>query len=262
MIPAPGNHPVRVSSDTLVRRFWWAAVLPLLMILAVELFVPAYQQSQTPDEADHMLGGVRYWKYGDFGTNPEHPPLAKLVAALPILDIPCPPAVAFTQFFKMENFGNGIAFLYTHDADSMLWRARLAISVFTFILALLVLAAGYEMFGLTTGLVALLIFVLEPNLLAHGAMVTTDMAEACCFFAAIYAFYRWRRNPTIWRLMVCGIASAEAREVQGNILLAMHRTDDARRSFKESLSLAHADFPEFQLSRILKIPPVPSEGVK
>jgi len=188
------------------RRFWWAAVVALLMILAIELFVPAHEQSQTPDEANHLLGGVRSWKYGDFGTNPEHPPFAKLIAALPVLNVPSPPAVRYTQYFKSENFGKGAEFLYTHDADRMLWRSRAAVSVFTFALALLVLAAGSEMLGPGTGLVALLIFVFEPNLLAHGAMVTTDMAAACCYFAAIYTYYRWQKHPTAWRIIVCGIA--------------------------------------------------------
>jgi hypothetical protein len=192
------------------RRFWWAAVVALLMILAVELFVPAHEQSQTPDEANHLLGGVRSWKYGDFGSNPEHPPFAKLVAALPVLSVPSPPAIPYTQYFKSENFSKGAEFLYTHDADGILWRSRAAVSVFTFALALLVLAAGSEIFGPGTGLVALLIFVFEPNLLAHGAMVTTDMAAACCFFAAVYAYYRWQKHPTVWRIIVCGIAAGLA----------------------------------------------------
>jgi tetratricopeptide (TPR) repeat protein len=181
-----------------------------MVILAIELWVPAREQSQTPDEANHLLGGVRSWKSGDFGTNPEHPPFAKLVAALPVLGVPSPPAIPYTQYFKSENFGKGAEFLYTHDADGMLWRARAAVSVFTFALALLVLAAGSEIFGAGTGLVALLIFVFEPNLLAHGAMVTTDMAAACCFFAAIYTYYRWRKHPAVWRIIVCGIAAGLA----------------------------------------------------
>ena len=193
-----------------MRRLWWSAVVFLLMVLAVELFVPARRQSQTPDEANHMLAGVRYWKYGDFGSNPEHPPLAKLVAALPVLRVPSPPAAPFTQFFKMENFYSGVEFLYTHDADAMLWRARAAISIFTFALALLVLSAGSEMFGPVTGLVALLVFVFEPNLLAHGAMVATDMAESCCLFAAVYAFYRWRKHATLPRLIVFSVATGLA----------------------------------------------------
>ena len=106
----------------------------------------------------------------------------------------------------MENFGSAIPFLYTHDADAILWRSRAAISVFTFALALLVLAAGCEMFDSMTGLVALLVFVFEPNLLAHGAMITTDMAAACCMFAAVFAFYRWQKHPTAGRVIVCGIA--------------------------------------------------------
>jgi 4-amino-4-deoxy-L-arabinose transferase-like glycosyltransferase len=192
------------------RRYWWAAVVALLLILAVELFVPAHEQSQTPDEANHLLGGVRSWKYGDFGTNPEHPPFAKLVAALPVLSVPSPPAIHYTQYFKSENFSKGAEFLYTHDADGMLWRSRAAVSVFTFALALLVLAAGSEIFGPCTGLVALLLFVFEPNLLAHGAMITTDMATACCFFATVYAFYRWRKHPTVGRIIVYGIAAGLA----------------------------------------------------
>ena len=192
------------------RRLRWAAVAALLMLLAVELFVPAREQSQTPDEANHLLGGVRSWKYGDFGTNPEHPPFAKLVAALPVLRVSSPPAIGYTQYFKSDNFGNGAKFLYTHDADDLLWRSRAAISVFTFALALLVLAAASEMFGPGTGPVALLIFVFEPTLLAHGALVTTDMAATCCFFAAVYAYYRWRKHPTAWRIVVCGIAGGLA----------------------------------------------------
>jgi tetratricopeptide (TPR) repeat protein len=192
------------------RQLWWAAVVALLMILAVELFVPAHEQSQTPDEANHLLGGVRSWKYSDYGTNPEHPPFAKLVAALPVLSVPSPPAIPYTQYYKSENFSKGAEFLYTHDADGILWRSRAAVSVFTFALALLVLAAASEMFGPGTGLVALLIFVFEPNLLAHGAMITTDMAATCCFFATVYAYYRWQRHPTAWRIIVCGIAAGLA----------------------------------------------------
>ncbi|MDE2183331.1 MAG: glycosyltransferase family 39 protein [Alphaproteobacteria bacterium] len=185
----------------------WAAVAALLLVLAVELLVPAYNQAQTPDEANHLLSGIRYWTYGDFGSNPEHPPFAKLIAALPVRNVPCPPAAPYTQFFMMENFSSGAACLYTHDADAMLFRARTAIAVFTLALALLVFAAGSEMFGTTAGLIALMLFVFEPNLLAHGAMVTVDMAVTCCFFATVYAFYRWCKHPSVLRLVICGVAA-------------------------------------------------------
>jgi hypothetical protein len=31
--------------------------------------------------------------------------------------------------------------------------------------------------------------VLEPNILANGPLVTTDVGETCCMFAAVFAFY-------------------------------------------------------------------------
>jgi Flp pilus assembly protein TadD len=48
--------------------------------------------------------------------------------------------------------------------------------------------------------------------------------------------------------------SAEAHAVLGNILLAMGRTEEARRPFQEALSLAQTDHPQFQMIRVLKIP--------
>ena len=154
-----------------------------------------------------MLASARYWKFGDFGDNPEHPPLAKFIAALPNLGVPCPAPKSYGPFgFKAENFTSAIPYLYTHDAGAMLLRARMAISIFTWLLALLVFQAAREMFGAKVALLALLLFVFEPNLVAHGALVTTDMAVTCFFFAALYTFYRWLRRPSLLRLTLCGSA--------------------------------------------------------
>ncbi|HEY0786467.1 MAG TPA: hypothetical protein VGD62_11385, partial [Acidobacteriaceae bacterium] len=69
--------------------------LALLVILALQLFASVRQESPTFDEPAHLFAGVAYWTHGDFGRNPEHPPLVKLIAALPILSmgLPYPPPV-------------------------------------------------------------------------------------------------------------------------------------------------------------------------
>ncbi len=48
--------------------------------------------------------------------------------------------------------------------------------------------------------------------------------------------------------------SAEAHAILGNILLEMGRSEEARRSFQDALSIAHNDHPQYQMSRVLKIP--------
>ncbi|MEO8096604.1 MAG: glycosyltransferase family 39 protein [Acidobacteriota bacterium] len=186
----------------------FAAAFSLLLVLAVELTLSVGQQSQTYDESVHLFSGYQYWKQRDFGANPEHPPLLRLVAALPLLalDLKVPPvAVGAT---KVANETSAIDFIYrnTTDADRILYCARMAASVFTYLLAVLVFLCGREMFGPGTGLLALLLLVFEPNILANGALVTTDIAETCLLFASVYAFYRHVKHPGMGRLLVCGVA--------------------------------------------------------
>jgi hypothetical protein len=63
-------------------------LISLLTALGLELVLSVTQQSQTFDEACHVFAGYHYGKNSDFGINPEHPPLVKLVAAAPLLQIP------------------------------------------------------------------------------------------------------------------------------------------------------------------------------
>jgi len=109
--------------------------------------------------------------------------------------------------FKYEAFLGGKDFLFKNDADTMLFRARMAASLFTLLLALLVFLAAGEMFGTGAGFIALALLVFDPNLLAHGAVVGTDAGLSCFMFASIYAFYRYLKAPSVWRLVAVGLAA-------------------------------------------------------
>ena len=188
------------------RGWYGTAVVALLVLLGAELLLSVRQLSETVDEGAHLYAGYQHWRAHDFGVNPEHPPLVKLVAAAPLLGLtlrqPHPP----NPFFMVEQYIGGDQLLGANDAEQLLRRARTAVAVFTLVLALLVWAAGYEMFGPAAGLLGLLLFVLEPTVLAHGALVTTDMGVSACLFAAVYAFFRYVRRPGWGRLVVLGVA--------------------------------------------------------
>ncbi len=79
-------------------------------------------------------------------------------------------------------------------------------TVFPLLLAVIVFLATREMFGPGPAFIALALIVFEPNILAHGPLVANDVALACWFFAAVYAFWRYVVNPNAWRLAACGIA--------------------------------------------------------
>ncbi|HKN17100.1 MAG TPA: phospholipid carrier-dependent glycosyltransferase [Candidatus Sulfotelmatobacter sp.] len=195
----------------------------LLGILLIQLVFSTRRNSITWDEDDHIYAGYMAWKQADFGLNPEHPPLVKLVAAIPLLNMPLKMPVLQDRFFKHEAFLGGKDFLFKNNADAMLFRARMAVSIFTLLLGLLVFLAAQEMFGTAAAFIALTLLVFDPNLLAHGAVVGTDVGLSCFTFASIYAFYRYTKAASAWRLLITGVATglALASKHTGILVLPM-----------------------------------------
>lgn len=88
----------------------------------IQLALTIRTESITWDEDDHLYAGYMSWKTGDFGLNPEHPPMVKMLAALPILNMPLRLPVLENRYFKLEAFLGGKEFLFKNDADTMLFR--------------------------------------------------------------------------------------------------------------------------------------------
>lgn len=213
----------------LLERWAFALIALLLLALAAQVIHAIRGESLTWDEGDHIFAGYETWKTHDYGLNPEHPPMVKLLATLPLLrlDLKVPPLQG--RFFKMEAYMDGRELLFrngpanggNYTADSLIFRARLMTLLITIVAALLVYSAGREMFGIGAGLVGLTLFCFDPTLLAHSALVTTDMAASCTIFATVYAFWRWWTRPTWGRLVVCGLAAGLALAAKhSGVLLA------------------------------------------
>jgi 4-amino-4-deoxy-L-arabinose transferase-like glycosyltransferase len=97
----------------------------------------------------------------------------------------------------------------------------MAVATLSLLLGLLVFLAAREMFGNDAALLALALVVFEPNMIAHGAYVTTDMGISCFMFASIYALYRYVKAPSVSRLIILGLVSglALASKHSGVLLL-------------------------------------------
>jgi tetratricopeptide (TPR) repeat protein len=187
-----------------------AGFAALLTILALQLVLSIRRETQTWDEACHIFAGYSYWTRSDFGMNPEHPPLVKLVATAPLLTLPLRVPAHPKVFSKEEDFTTATQFVYSNDAERILFRSRLSAGLFTMLLASLLFLAAREMFGSGPAFVALFLFVFEPTLLAHGALVTTDMGLSCLLFATVYAFYRYANRSSAVRLVLTGLAAGLA----------------------------------------------------
>jgi hypothetical protein len=201
--------------------FTTIGVVCLLAVLALQLLLSVRRESQTWDEADHIYAGYRSWTDADFGLNPEHPPLLKLLATATLLPLPLKTPALENRYFKEDAFLGGKDFLYRNDADRILWRTRIAAASLTLLLALLVFLATQEIFGTLAAFIALALLAFDPNLLAHGALITTDAGLSCFMFASVYAFYRYVKAPSRWRMVIVGIATGLALAVKhtGSLLV-------------------------------------------
>ena len=152
--------------------------------------------------------------------NPEHPPLAKLLAALPLLALH-PAFDTNGQIWKTAdevNFGD--QFLYGNDADRLLFWARLPMVLVAAIGAGATFLWARDLFGAAAGLFALTLYAFCPNLIAHGMLVTTDVPLAAFTVLTLYLFWKRGNNPSWSNDFITGLAlgAAMASKFSGAML--------------------------------------------
>jgi hypothetical protein len=163
-----------------------------------QLWYHATRTSPTIDEPTHILAGHRYWQCRDFGVNPEHPPFVKLLAtaSLNFQKLIEPDSECGSRITKQaEVFAGGAEFLIENGIDEVIVPARLLSALLSLLLAALIFVVTLKMFGRWEAAAALALLAFEPNIIAHGSLVTTDMAITLTAFAAVCALYGYARKP-------------------------------------------------------------------
>lgn len=81
--------------------------------------------------------------------------------------------------------------------EALFFAARLPMLLAAAWLGLLIFAWARDLYGIGAGFAALVLFVFDPNMLAPGPLVHTDMAIALTIFGASYFYWRAMREM-IW----------------------------------------------------------------
>jgi 4-amino-4-deoxy-L-arabinose transferase-like glycosyltransferase len=175
-----------------------AAVAALLLVIFLQVFLMARANSPSYDEPLHIHAGYIEWKHGYILLNP---PLITRLMALPVMGMNLTEPPIPRRPYEPLGFQAGRELVFQGNADAVMLRARLAVSIFVILVAILVFVAAREMFGLGAGFVALGLIAFDPNLIGHAAMATLDVGNAFFMFWALYAFYRYMKFPAVWRLI-------------------------------------------------------------
>jgi len=163
----------------------------------------------TFDETAHLTAGLSYWTTGEYRLQPENGNLPQRWAALPLL-------VADTALPAWEGkawatadvwwFGRQLFFHTTNDTAALLLGGRSMILLFGISLVALVYYWSRLLYGPTGGLLSLGLAVFCPHLLAHSALITSDIAASLGFMLALVTWWRLCHRITLGRLIAAGLA--------------------------------------------------------
>lgn len=164
----------------------------ILAVFWIGMLASLHWKSLTMDEPIYPAGGYAAWKFDDFRLNPENGTLVERWMALPFLfgstRFP-PPDDAAWRNSQVVTIGERWFNRMGNDTGAMLRVGRAVSGLFAVALGALVWALSRRIFGPTGALVSLLLFALDPTILANGALMTSDAACALFFLASAAALW-------------------------------------------------------------------------
>ena len=187
----------------------------LLICMAIFMVLSMEQDALTYDELAHIPAGYSYLTQQDYRINPEHPPLSKAIAAFPLLflnlnfpvdsqnwlqDAQAPPW--WVQF----DLGNEFLYKSNNNPLSIIFFSRLPMILLTLLLGAFLFFWTRKLLGNGAALAVLALFAFSPSFLAHGRLVTTDVASALGILVALYFWVEFLKQPTKGRVTKAGLA--------------------------------------------------------
>lgn len=199
--------PVR---DPLLRPGVIALLVAALLALHATLALRAVAgKSVTADELLYVTHGFFVDRYGDHRIQPENGVLPQRLHGLAAIwsHAPSPP-LAGNEYWRTATRGVvAHQFFYEtgHDHFPMLMGARALNLLFSLGAGLLVLWWARRLAGPVAGLIALGFYALDPNLLAHAALATSDLAAVFFLLAAVTVFWWQLAAPSLRRVLASAV---------------------------------------------------------
>jgi 4-amino-4-deoxy-L-arabinose transferase-like glycosyltransferase len=179
-------------------------VVLLLAIFFTEGIVALRHMSATSDETHYLAIGrylIKHQKW-DLVDTLLHPPLSYYLHSLPLLSMPIDESL-----FKIPDINErGRAIMASYQDDRVLQRARVPMLILATALGLIIFCWAKEAYGGAGGLLALLLYVFNPIILANAVQITPDLCLAAFTVLTMYFFWRWRNSPTQIQAILVGVA--------------------------------------------------------
>jgi hypothetical protein len=191
----------------------FSLALVLVLAFAAQCVWFVRTNGQTYDEGITLASGVWLLEGNRDNLNAEHPPVSKLLAALPVKLF----TAAQVDFATWRNsgespFGLGREFLYGGDADArrLLGLGRLPSLLLSVLTVVLVGSWAYRLWGGRAALLALGLAAFDPNLISYGSLIGHDGPLTCFSTLALFSISELLRDGRKRWLILAGVASGLA----------------------------------------------------
>jgi hypothetical protein len=203
------------------RRYHLLLVVMMAFLALAQAWTSMRGKSMTFDELVYIPAGVSYVTTGDYRLNPEHPPLAKVLAGLALLaehvrfDTSDPAWQRADQWAVGQHFFDALG----PETPRIVTLARFPSVLLTMLLVVLAYAMGRALYGVEAGLLAAWFCAFSPNLLAHGRLATTEIGLTCFVLATSLAVLRMTERPSAGRIALAGVTLGLALVTKYSALL-------------------------------------------
>ncbi|HXB02131.1 MAG TPA: phospholipid carrier-dependent glycosyltransferase [Opitutaceae bacterium] len=170
----------------------------------------AHRSSCTVDEDGHLGAGVSYWVNGDYRVFTSNLFFAQKFEGIgPYLGgftFPSKQRQAALNNYYPNQIGDEYLFKSGNNASHILIAGRAMTTLLGAGLGFMVFLWARRIFGDVGGLGALTFFVFCPLVISNASLVTTDLATALWYTAAVGTYWRFICEPNSRRSLLAGVA--------------------------------------------------------
>jgi hypothetical protein len=196
--------------DAFLKRHARSLSIALVALASLRIVSTYSVFSHTFDEPAHIACGVEYLDHGVYGYEPQHPPLARVAAALgPYLLGSRSQGTPYGSPNALWVEANAVL-ARSPNSDAALAAARFGILPFFWIACFVVYWWGKRCFGPAEAVAAVFFFGFLPPILAHAGLATTDMALTAFLAASFLCGLIWIERPTVATAALFGAATGMA----------------------------------------------------
>jgi hypothetical protein len=193
-------------------RHWsypWIAMMAGAVMLARSVAVIC-TFNHTIDEPYHIGSAMVLYEAHKLTAGAQHPPLARLVAGLPLMLQGVRLPVARGEYIVVEypafEIGQNILFSGQLSYWRMLISARLALLIFPILAMFYIYRLGRWLGNSLIAMLATVFFSVDPTFHGHSTWIGTDSAACAGFIAGMYYGLRFIASPNWTRAIALGVA--------------------------------------------------------